>query len=426
MTDILIAELGQISSLRVISRTSSMVYKGTQKTIPQIAHELSVDSVVEGSIERSGSRVRITAQLIDARTDRHIWAHTYDRDITDVMAVQSDLAQAIADRIKVELTPAEAARLNRNQRIDPEATDLYLRGMREFSGVNPQDAIDYFQQAILKDPQFAQAHAALAEAYGWAGESGRMPYAEAFAHQSSEALKAIGIDDSRPEPHLQLAFSALDQNWDWVTCRKEMERARAINANSNVHWSYAQYFIRVGHMEEALEEARLALELDPVSSHAYVNLAFIHYFARRYDSALDDLQRASYLPHTPKEFDFPLGVIYAEKGMYKEGIRAFEDLGGPHALGHLGNIYGRQRRRPEAESIIQQLKVEIQRSGIGSYEIALIYAGLADKDNALTWLDSAFQVRDKGILYMKMDPCLDPLRSDPRFQSLIARVGFPE
>jgi len=315
--------------------------------------------------------------------------------------------------------------LNRNQRVDPEATDLYMRGMQEFSGVNPLDAISYFQQAILKDPQFAQAHAALAEAYGWAGEAGRMPYAEAFAHQKAEALKAIELDDSRPEPHLQLAFSALDQNWDWINCLKEMEMARAINPNSNVHWSYAQYLIRIGHGDEALAEARLALQLDPVSSHAYVNLAFIHYYARHYDSPLNDLQRASHLPHTTKEFDFPFGAVYAEKGSYEQAIQKFKDLQGPHALGHLGNIYARQGRRTEAQAIIQQLKQEIQRSGIGRYEIALIHAGLSDKDNAFTWLESAFQVHDKGILYLKMDPCVDPLRSDPRFQSLVARSNFP-
>src|SRR5579859_4493519 len=226
MTDNLIAELGQISSLRVISRTSTMTYKGTPKTIPQIARDLGVDAVVEGSVEREGNRVRITTQLIDARTDRHLWAHTYDRDMTDTLVLQSDVAQAISQQISAELTPQEAARLNRNQRVDPEAMELYMRGMQQFNGVTPDDAITYFQQAVNKDPQFAQAHAALAEAYGWAGEAGRMPYAEAFAKQREEALKSIALDDSRPEPHLELAFAALDESWDWNTCRNELQRAR--------------------------------------------------------------------------------------------------------------------------------------------------------------------------------------------------------
>lgn len=426
MTENLIAELGQISALHVISRTSSMTYKGTSKTIPQIAHELSVDAIVEGSVEREGNHVRITTQLIDARTDQHLWARTYDRDMTDALAVQSDVAEAIAHQISAELTPAESAHLNRNQRVDPEAMDLYMRGMQQFDGVTPLDAVNYLQQAVAKDPQFAQAHAALAEAYGWAGEAGRMPYAEAFSRQRAEALKAIELDDSRPEAHLQLAFAALDQNWDWATCRNELERARAANPNStSVHWNYAQYLLRTGRTEEAIVEADTALRLDPVSSHAFIERAFILYFARRYDSALDDIQRASHLPHGPGEFDFPLGVIYTEKKMYAEAAQKFQDLGGPHALGHLANIYARQGRRAEALAVVDQLKQEIQKSGIGRYEIAFIYAALGDKANAFTWLENAFRARDKGILYLKIDPCLDPLRADPRFADLIKRAGFP-
>ena len=425
MTDNLIAELGRISSLRVISRTSSMAYKGTQKTIPQIAHELSVDAVVEGSVERAGNRVRITTQLIDARTDQHLWADTYDRDMTDTLQLQSEVARAISDRVSAELTPAEAAHLNRTQHVNPEAMELYMRGMQQFNGVSPRDAIDYFQRAVDKDPDFGPAHAALADAYGWAGESGRMPYAEAFAKKREEALKAIELDDSRPEPHLQLALAALDQNWDWVTCRNELQRAVTMSPNStSAHWSYAQYLIRTGRAEEAIAQADIALQLDPVSSRAYMNRAYIKYFARRYDAALDDLQRAAYLPHTPQEFHFALGDIYVEKGLYQEAAQKFRELGGPHATGHLGNIYARQGRVSDAQAIVNQLKLEVARSGIGRYEIALIYTGLGDKNSAFEWLERSFESRDKGLTYLKIDPCLDPLRADPRFHELIKRVGF--
>ena len=426
MTENLITELGEISSLRVISRTSAMTYKGTQKAIPQIAHELSVDALVEGSVERAGNRVRITTQLIDARTDQHIWAQTYDRDMTDTLALQSEVAEAISRQISAELTPTEAARFNRTQRVVPEAMELYMRGMQQFDGVTPRDAIDSFQQAVDKDPGFAAAHAALAEAYGWAGEAGRMAYSEAFAKQKEEALKAIQLDDSHPEPHLQLAFAALHQNWDWVTCRNEIQRALAVNPNStSVHWAYSQFLSRIGRAEEAIAEANIALQLDPVSSRAYMSRAYIEYFARRYDAGLDDLQRAAYLPHTAQEFHFALGDIYVEKGMYQEAAQKFKELSGPHAIGHLGNIYAREGSKADSQAIINQLKQEVQKSGIGRYEIALIYAGLGDKDNAFTWLESAFATGDKGILYLKIDPCLDPLRSDPRMQGLIKRAGFP-
>jgi len=426
MTENLITELGRISSLRVISRTSAMTYKGTRKTIPTIAHELGVDAIVEGSVERAGDRVRINAQLIDARSDPHLWAESYDREMTDALRLQSEVARAISDQIDAELTPAEAAHLNRPQQVNPEAMELYLRGLQEFSGVAPHAAIDFFERAIAMDPEFGPAHAALADAYGWAGESGRMPYAEAFAKQREEALKAIELDDSRPEPHLQLALAALDQNWDWDTCRSELQRAVAMSPNSiNAHWSYAQYLIRTGRAEEAIDQADIALRLDPVSSRAYMNRAFIKYFARLYDAALDDLQRAAFLPHTPLEFHFALGDVYAEKGRYHEAAQKFLELGGPHASGHLGNIYARQGRISEAQAIVDRLKQEVEKSGIGRYEIALIYAGAGDKNNAFEWLERSFENRDKGLTYLKIDPCLDPLRADPRFEGLIKRMGFP-
>ena len=426
MTENLIAELGRISSLRVISRTSAMTFKGTHKTIPQIANELSVDAVVEGSVERAGNRVRITTQLIDARSDRHLWAQTYDRDMTDTLQLQSEVARAISDQIKAELTPAEVAHLNRTQQVNPQAMELYMRGMELFNGVTPHLAIDYFEQAVARDPEFGLAHAALADAYGWAGESGRMAYAEAFAKQREEALKAIELDDARPEPHLQLALAALDQDWDWITCENELRRAVAMSPNStSAHSFYAQYLIRIGHAEEAIAEADIALRLDPVSSRAYMNRAYIKYFARRYDAALDDLQQAASLPHTSREFHFALGDIYAEKGLYQEAVQKFRELGGPHAIGHRGTVYARQGRVSDAEAIISHLKDEIEKSGIGRYEIAFIYAALGDKKGAFDWLERSFESRDKGLTYLKIDPCLDPLRADPRFQDLIKRVGFP-
>lgn len=426
MTESLIAELGQISSLRVISRTSSMTYKGTKETIPEIAHELSVGAIVEGSVEREGNRVRITIQLIDARKDQHLWAHTYDRDLTDVFALQSEVAQAISNHIRAELTPTESARLNHPQHVNPEAMDLYLRGMERFNGKDPKNAIAFLQQAIAKAPDFAAAHVGLAKAYGWAGEAGRMPYGEAFSKQQEEAAKAIQLGDTSPEPHLELAHAALERNLDWATCEREIQRALAINPNSTAaRWMNADYLMRTGQEDEAINEATIASQLDPVSASSFTNRAFIKYFARHYDAALDDMKQAAKLPHDPKQLDFALADIYVEKGRYKEAADLFAGFTGPHALGHLGNIYAREGKVREAQAIIEEMKQEIEKTGIGRYEIALIYAGLGDKDNAFKWLQVAFQTRDKGITFIKADPCLDPLRSDPRFNNLIAQVGFP-
>jgi len=427
MTEELIAALGQVSASRVISRTSMMTYKGTTKTLPQIARELGVDTVVEGSVLRQGNQVRITAQLIDARTDHHLWAHSYVRDLNDVLTLQAEVARTIADQIRIVVTPEERARLARPRTLDPEAQEFYLQGMQALGTGNPGNAIGYFQKAIDKDPNYAQAHAALANSYGWMGEAGWMPYSEAFPKEKAAAIKAIALDEALPEGHVQLAQAAMDLDWDWATEGKEFKRALELNPNSAaVRWAYSNYLERMGRLPEAISELQLALQLDPISSRAYHNTAFGYYFARQYDQALLQMQHASALRHEPGELIFPLAVIYVEKGMYDEAIQQFQKLGGqPHALGHMGNAYARIGRVAEAREMISELQKQVQNTGVGRYEIALVYAGLGEKEEAFAWLEKSFVARDKGLTYLKIDPCLDPLRSDSRFQDLVRRVGLP-
>jgi TolB-like protein/thioredoxin-like negative regulator of GroEL len=427
MTEELIADLGQVSASRVISRTSTMTYKGTTKTLPQIARELGVDTVVEGSVLRQGKQVRITAQLIDARTDQHLWARSYVRDLNDVLTLQAEVARTIADQIRIAVTPEERARLARPRTVDPEAQELYLQGMQALGTGNPGNAIGYFQKAIDKDPNYAQAHAALANSYGWMGEAGWMPYSEAFPKEKAAAIKAIALDEALPEGHVQLAQSAMDLDWDWATEGKEFKRALELNPNSAaVRWAYSNYLERMGRLPEAISELQLALQLDPISSRAYHNTAFGYYFARQYDQALLQMQHASALRHEPAELIFPLAVIYVEKGMHGEAIQQFQKLGDqPHALGHMGNAYARIRRVAEAREMISELQKQVQNTGVGRYEIALVYAGLGEKEEAFAWLEKSFVARDKGLTYLKIDPCLDPLRSDSRFQDLVRRVGLP-
>jgi TolB-like protein len=245
ITEELIADLGQVSALRVISRTSAMTYKGTKKTLPEIAHELGVDAIVEGSVVRERDQVRITAQLINAKTDDHIWAHNYVRDLTSVLALQGEVAQAIADEISIKMTPQEQARLARARPVNSEAQDLYLQGKHLLNEGDPQKAIDYLQKAIDKDPTYASAHAALAESYGRTGEAGWLPYTEAFPRQKTEAAKAIELDDALPEGHAELANAVMDLSWDWTTSGKELRRALELNPNSaSVHATYAFYLER--------------------------------------------------------------------------------------------------------------------------------------------------------------------------------------
>jgi TolB-like protein/Flp pilus assembly protein TadD len=426
MTEELINDLGQVSTLRVISLTSAMSYKGTTKNLPEIAHELAVDGVVEGGVLRDGNEVRISVQLIDARNDRPIWAHTYDRDLTSVLAWQGEVAQAIADQISINVTPQEQARLARSRPIDPAAQDLYLRGILQLDADDCKSAVDYFQKAVDKNPNYAQAHAALANCYGRMGESGRMAYMEAFSEQRTEATKAIELDDSLPEGHAELANTAMTLDWDWATAETEFHRALELNPNSaSIHEKYAFYLVRTGRLAEALSEVQRGVDLDPVSWHSFHAEGFIYYFSHQYDQALSLIRRVRALDINPPDWSFLLGDVYAEKGRYAESISEFLKSGnGVDSLGHLGNAYARAGQVAAARKTIAQLEQHVQKNGVGRYEIALVYAGLGKKQEAFKWLDEAYDAHDVGLLYLKIDPCLDPLRSDPRFDNLMRRVGL--
>ena len=428
MTDELITDLGQVSALRVISRTSVMTYRGSKKLLPEIARELGVDAVVEGSVLREGDQVRITAQLIDARTDQHIWSQSYVRDLDNVLALQGEVAQAIADQVSIEVTPREQARLSRERPVYSEAQDLYWLGVHMLNAGEPRNAMGYLQESVDKDPNFASAHTALANAYGWLGEAGWLSYGEAFAKQKAEASKAIAIDGALPEAHTELANAEMNLNWDWKTAESELKRAIALNPNlAAAHSAYAFYLLRVGRGPEGLVEINRQLELDPVSARSFTGAAFAYYFGRRYEEALVYTHRAERIePNNPVDFFFPFGIIYSEKGEYAKAVHNFRQLGDqPHALGHLGNAYARMGKPEEARAILPKLVDRVAKDGLGRYEIALIYAGLGEKALAVDWLEKALAAHDKGMTYLKIDPCVDPLRDDPRFWDLMRTVGLP-
>ena len=426
MTEELINNLGQVSTLRVMSLTSSMSYKGTKKNLPEIAKELSVDAVVEGGILREGDNVRISVQLVDARTDRPLWAQTYVRNLTGVFNWQGEVAQTIADEISIKVTPQEQARLAQRRPVDPEAQDLFLRGLLLRQADDCKSAIDFFNRAIDRDPAYAEAHSALASCYGRLGESGRLPYKEAFTRQKAEALRAIELDNSLSEAHAELANSAMTLDWDWPTAAAEFHRALELNPSSATsHQKYAFYLVRTGHVHEALAEVERSVELDPISDSTFHAEGFIYFFSRQYDQALAIAQTVRDLKIDLPDWNFLLGDIYAEKHMYPESIAAFLKSGdGPYTLGHLGNVYARAGEADKARKIIAQMQADLPKDGVGRYEIALIYAGLGEKTEAFKWLEEAYRNHDVGLVYLKVDPCLDPLRSDPRFDDLLHRVGL--
>jgi tetratricopeptide (TPR) repeat protein len=289
-----------------------------------------------------------------------------------------------------------------------------------------KNAMAYFQKSVDKDPNSAQAHAALADSYGWMGEDGWLPYTEAFFEQKTEAARAIELDDSLPEGHVELANAAMNLNWDWATAAKEFHRAQELNPNSaSIHEKYAVYLERTGNLQEAVREVERGVQLDPVSGRTFRNAAVTYYFSRRYDEALPLVRRAQELNLSLPEYVFPLGDIYAEKGLYAESIREFLKLGDrPHALGHLGNAYARAGKVDAARKTILQLEEHVRKDGLGRYEIALVYAGLGDRNQAFQWLEKSYQAHDEGLTHLKIDPCLDPLRSDPRFDGLLRQVGL--
>jgi len=424
MTEELTTSLGHISALRVISRTSTSSYKHTNKVLPEIARELGVDAVVEGSVFREGNQARITAQLIDARTDRHIWAASYDRHLSSVLALLGEVAQEIADAVRIALTPEERTRLARGRPVDLQAQDLYLMGQHLMDSGKPQDALPYFQKAVAQDPDFARAHAGLADTYGLLGRSGLMAYSESFRNQQAEAQRAIALDEALDEAHVQLGIAAENLNWDWGAEETQFKRALELNPSSaSGHWAYCLLLEKVGRIDEALGQTKIALALEPVSARPYLNAADAFYYAREYDRALVHIKQ---LPETIRQRNFLEGVIYREKGAYDQAINAFLKLkDDPHGLGHLGNAYARAGRFADARVTIQRLQEHMQKDGIGAYEVAAVYAGLGDKEQAFAWLEKAYSERNKGMTYLKLDPCLDPLRSDSRFASLLRRVGLP-
>jgi TolB-like protein/Tfp pilus assembly protein PilF len=426
MTEELINDLGQVSTLRVISLTSSMSYKGTKKKLPEIARELAVDGVVEGGVLREGNQVRISAQLVDARSDRPVWAHTYVRDMTGVLAWQGEVAQDIAEEIRINVTPVEQARLARSRPIDAVAQDFYLRGILKLDLDDCKSANEFFEKALEKNPNYAQPHAALATCFGRMGESGRMPYREAFSRQKSEAAQTIQLDDSLPEGHAELANAAMTLDWDWKTAATEFQRARELNPNSApIHTKYAFYLARTGQMPEAITEVVRGVDLDPVSWHSFHAEGFIYYYSRQYDQALSLIQRVRALQINPPDWSFLLGEVYAEKGMYPKSIAAFLKSGdGVDTLGHLGNAYARAGQGAAALKTVTVLQQRVQKDDVGRYEIALVYAGLGDKQEAFQWLEESYRAHDVGLIYLKIDPCLDPLRSDSRFDDLLRRVGL--
>jgi len=426
MTDELITDLAQISALRVISRTSVMPYKGVRKPLPQIARELSVDAVVEGTVLRSGKRVRITAQLIQAPADKHLWAQSYEGDVRDTLALQKKVARAIADEIRINLTPQEAAVLQNVKAVNPEAYEDYLKGRYFWNKRTADDlkkATYYFNQAIESDPNYPLPHTGLADIYQL---SDRPQLAR------EEVQKALKLDDHLAAAHNSLARLLYLFNRDWEGADTEFKRALELDHNyAPAHHWYSMYLALEGRKEQALAEAVKAYELDPLSPVVGAYLAKSLQEAGQYDKAIEQAKKTLDLEPDSAVTHAVLGIVYEDKRMYAEAIAEYKralQLGGPpgEMRGLLGYAYAVSGNRTDAEKIIAELNALWPGHTHAALDLAVVFSGLGDKENALYWLEKAQERHVSDLVGIGQDSHFVEVRSDRRFQVLVQRVGAPK
>jgi TolB-like protein/tetratricopeptide (TPR) repeat protein len=432
MTEALIANLAQVRALRVISRTSVMHYKGTNETLPQIARDLNVDAVIEGTVQRSGNRVQVTAQLIRGQTDAPVWAKIYERDSRDVLVMQSELAQAIVGEIKINLTPQEQQHFARARPINPDAYNAYLLGSYHADKRNRaamDKAIEYFQEAIRIDPSYAKAYAGLAKAYIERDIWGGLGIGKTADQVRAATLKALELDGELAEAHTLLGQIHFQYDWDWQGTEAEYKRAIELNPNlASSYLGYAFFLQAMGRHQEALASAHHGAELDPLSATSVSDEGRILYRARQYENAIARYQRAleldpGYLPALGR-----IAEAYEQLGNYEEALAYVEKLQQTATDRRLGlrpmaRIYARMGRRREALEVLRTIEKEGTPGG-DDYALAVIYCALGDRDHAFAALERGVHTRSM-LPFVFVDPQLDPLRSDPRFQQLLRRAGLP-
>jgi TolB-like protein/DNA-binding winged helix-turn-helix (wHTH) protein/Flp pilus assembly protein TadD len=434
MTDELISDLGQISALRVISRTSVMTYKHAHKPLPQIARELNVDAVVEGTVVRSGDQVRITAQLIQAVTDKHLWSQSYEGDIRNTLALQNQVASAIADQIRINLNPQERAALKTAKVVDAEAYQSYLKG-RFFWNKRTADglraALAYFNQAIEEDPKYAQAYSGLADTYALLGDwqYAVMTTKEALPKAKAAAVKALDLDSTLGEAHNSLAFCLDGFDWDLESGGKEFRRAIELNPGyATAHHWYAWHLALLRRYDEALAEMKKAQNLDPLSLIIDADLAELLALANSYDESIVQSRKAIEMNPNFALAHNQLALAYLQKHMNEEAVAELQKAvrlsgGSPTCIANLARAYVASGKRTEAEKLLSDLKKRSTSGYSHASEIAVIYASLGDTDQAMSWLEKGYDERfNPGVL---IRTGFDPLRSNPRFQDLTSRVGLP-
>ena len=434
VTEQLISDLAEVGGLRVISRTSSMTYKATHKRLSEIARELHVDAVVEGSIVRSGDRVRINAGLIDARTDRQVWASTYDRDMKDVLAMQGEIARAVARSVQIELTPAAQRRMSEERVIDPRSFDAYVRGRYALNKGSREEllaAVQDFQKSLDADPTNAAAYAGMGEAYSQLGYLNYTAPRDAFPKAKAAVNRALELDPSSSDAHAVLGYIHLYYDWDFPGAEAEFRNAIELNPSlASAHRYYGIYLAAMLRPGEASRQAAIARSLDPFSVGVATDSGFVMYYDRDYREAARELKDAIALNPKAAGPHFWLGRVYQAEKKYDQAAAEYAVSGPgvtqwPPGLAGLGHMDGLTGRRTDALRVLNDLGTMSKRGYVSPYCNALVYLGLGDRENALRSLRSSLDERANWLVWLLKDPRWDPMRSDPRFQEIVQVVGFP-
>ena len=434
ITEELTTQLAKISSIRVISHTSAMHYKGTTETLPQIGHELNVDAIVEGSVQHFGDRIRITAQLVQAPADKHIWAQEYERSSRDIMAVEDEVARDIAQEVRAKLTSQEGQLMADARSIEPDAHEAYLKGRYEWNKRTEEGlrkSVQYFEQATRLDPSYATAYSGLADSYNVLWNMGYLAADESVPKARVAALKALGIDDNSVEAHTSLAWVLAFYDWNWAASEKEFRRALELNPSyATAHQWYAWELALMGKKAEAIAQIEKARQLDPLSSRINGNVANLLYFSRQYEQALEQLKKA--LDLFPNDYGLHLimGEVYLQTGNKEKAIAEFvraNQLEGDKGVtpAYLAQGYAFVGQRDRANAMLAVLEERAKTTYVPPSEIGFAYAALGDRHKAFAWLERAYEQRDSRLVMGQANPAFQFLRSDPRYADLLRRMGLP-
>lgn len=435
MTDALVTKLAKQQSVRVISLTSALAYEKASRPLAELARKLDVSHVVEGSIIRNGASVKITAKLIDVATDRYLWAESYERDLSEILALQSDIARRIAGSLSDIVGGGATEPRTRAAAVDPEAQEAYLKG-RYFSSQLTEEgfrkSVAYFKQAIAKSPNYPEAYSGMATCYCLLGGHGfeLVDPREGMPAAKAAILEALRLDDSLAEAHAFLGIIRLKYEWDWEGAEQEFLHAIRLNPSySQAHVFYSFFLEAMGRPDEAIREAELARTIDPLSRNVNLNLSWQYLRAGRLDDAQRQLERIRELQANFWGIYWGYGHLHRQKGRYAEAIKAFEkavELGGGYALAmtDLGYTYAIAGRPAEARAVLEQLNTMAETSYVSPYSMATIHVGLGETDEAFVWLEKALEVRSRSLAWLEVAAEYDSVRGDPRFRALIKRVGL--